>query len=259
MTQVQQLAFLDSGRPDGPTLLLVHPMGATKVFWDGCREVWDLRFRSIACDLRGAGDSPAPPGPITFDQHVADLEALVARLGLDRLVLVGCAVGAMVAAEYAAAFPARATALVMANPGIRTLQAARPALSQRVAAVRQAGMDAILPAALSAAFVGCPEDQAKARYTTLFRAHNPVTYAATIEGMLDADIGDCIRLLRCPMLLVPGGRDCLLPPDHAAEIQELAPSAETHLIVDGAHFIPYQRPHEFAGIVKSFVDKTFTG
>jgi pimeloyl-ACP methyl ester carboxylesterase len=228
-------------------------MGADSTFWDGCRAIWDAHFRTIACDLRGAGGSPQPKGMLTPASHVGDLEALASHLGLDRFVVVGCAVGAMTAVHYAAAHPERVAALVLSNPGIRTREAACEALTQRAAAVRRDGMEAAVPAIVDGAFAGCPDDAARARFVDRFRAQDPALYAAVIEGMLHADVTADLARIRCPTLLVPGSRDRLLPPEHAEEIKRHLPSAELTIVEGGAHFIPYQRPVEFAGLVEGFI------
>ncbi|MFC7398346.1 alpha/beta fold hydrolase [Chelatococcus sp. GCM10030263] len=242
-----------SGLPGAPTLLLIHAMGADSSFWDGCRAIWDARFRTIACDLRGAGRSLRPAAAVTPASHVGDLEALVAHLGPDRLVVVGCAVGAMTAVHYAAAHPERVAGLVLSNPGIRTREAAREALAQRAAAVRRDGMEAAVPPIVDGAFAGCPDDGVRARFVDRFRAQDPTLYAATIEGMLHADVTADLSEIRCPTLLVAGSMDRLLPPEHAEEIKAHLPSAELTIVEGGAHFIPYQRPAEFAGLVEGFM------
>jgi pimeloyl-ACP methyl ester carboxylesterase len=228
-------------------------MGADSTFWDGCRAIWEARFRTIACDLRGAGRSPPPEGMLTPASHVGDIHALISHLELDRVVVMGCAVGAMTAVHYAAARPERVAGLVLSNPGIRTREAAREALTQRAAAVRRDGMDAAVPAIIDGAFAGCPDDAARARFVDRFRAQDPALYAATIEGMLQADVAADLARIHCPTLLVPGSMDRLLPPEHAEEIKARLPSAELTIVEGGAHFIPYQRPVEFAGIVEGFM------
>ena len=244
-----------SGREDAQALLLIHAMGADMSFWDGCRAIWDAHYRTVACDLRGAGHSPPPKGPLTPASHVGDLEALAEHLKLDRLVVIGCAVGAMTAVHFAAAHPERVAALVLSNPGIRTRDAAREPLARRAADVRRDGMDAAVPAIVNGAFAGCPDDDVRARFVARFRVQDPALYAATIEGMLHADTTADLGKIRCPTLLVPGSMDRLLPPDHAEEIKQHLPSAELTVVEGGAHFIPYQRPAEFAALVENFLGR----
>jgi pimeloyl-ACP methyl ester carboxylesterase len=57
----------------------------------------------------------------------------------------------------------------------------------------------------------------------------------------------------CPTLIVAGGNDRLLPPDQARELHCLLPDSRLIVIEEGAHFIPYQRPREFAEMVEGFL------
>ena len=72
--------------------------------------------------------------------------------------------------------------------------------------------------------------------------------------MLDADLTASYRQIACPVLMVPGGNDKLFTPDHGDEIKPLIPHSELVAMPQGAHFIPYQFPLEFAALVRSFLE-----
>lgn len=243
------------GRKGARSLLLIHPMGADYSFWDDCRGFWDTRFRTIACNLRGVGRSPQPRGMLTPASHVADLAALVGHLEVHETVVIGCAAGSMTAVHYAASHPGRVSALILANPGIRTRKAARAALARRAHNVRREGMSAAVSTVMNQAFAGCDDEALRARFVDQLMALDPLLYAAAIDGLQHADTVADLDKVRCPTLLVPGSMDRLFPPDHAQEIKEHIPSAELTLVEGGAHFIPYQRPAEFAVRVSNFLDR----
>ena len=249
------LSFTEAGAAGGLVLLLIHPMGADSHFWDACSVFLQQRHRCIAVDLRGAGGSPASGRPISVDAHARDLAALVAVRGAGKVVPVGCAVGAMVATAFAGLHPELCDALVLSNPGYRTLTSARVMLSERAYRVRREGMRAVMPGAVDNAFVGF-EDEARLKdYARRFAAQDPVGYALQIEGMLDADISSHLQAIHCPVLILAGGRDGLLPPEHAHDIHRHLATAEFVEITDAAHFIPYQRPEQFSGTVIEFLDR----
>lgn len=245
--------FSIRGNSKGIALLLIHPMGAEKSFWDSCCDIWDEKFLTIACDLRGAGRSTWRGELLTFDNHVKDLSLVAQSLELKNFVPIGCAVGSMIAAQFAATYPDQIRSLILSNPGIKTAESAQSVLAQRAKDVRQGGIDAILPGAVDAAFDGCPDDDTRAHYVAKFRKHDPLSYAATVEGIIDADISKYFRKIDVPTLLVAGGRDKLLPVDHATRIRRIMLAAEYQLIEEGAHFIPYQRPKQFANLVTKFI------
>src|SRR5687768_1976382 len=72
--------------------------------------------RFVLYDQRGSLRSPAPDESISFDRHVEDLELLRRELGLDRMVLVGHSMGAVLASAYATKYPTRIERLVLVSP-----------------------------------------------------------------------------------------------------------------------------------------------
>lgn len=258
--QASDLNCKVTGRSDGATLLLVHPMGADNSFWDECLPFWTDSFRCISVDLRGAGASPKADAPLTIEQQAADLEVLCGDIGVEALVPVGCAVGSLVAAAYAKRNSERCLALILSNPGFITLPQARTALQARMDAVRAGGVAASLPNAIEGAFVTGPDDLRRQRYTERFRAQDPVSYAFQIEGMLHADISEGLERITCPTLIVGGGRDRLLPvADHAEKIRQRLTDVEYSVFETGAHFIPYQQPQEFALLARDFLKRRLEG
>lgn len=242
----------------GPALLLLHPLGAALDFWGECLPLWEPHLPCLALDLRSAGASPRTAQPPGLDQHVEDLEALRAKLGLQSVIPIGCAMGSMVAAAYAARHPDRVPAVVMSNPTPRTNEASRAMLQARAEAVRAGGMAAILPEAVERPFAAQPRDGRHARYLANFAAQDAEAYADAVRGFATADASADLRRIRCPALLVAGRHDLLLPPALAEEVLSLLPAGTAQLEIDeeAAHFLPYQQPTRFARRVLHFLAQT---
>ena len=80
-----------------------------------------LGYRCIAPDLRGYGDTDAPPSPASYSAlHIAgDLVGLLDHLGIDQVFLVGHDWGAVMAWYFCLFRPDRVKALV--NLGVAYL------------------------------------------------------------------------------------------------------------------------------------------
>lgn len=244
---------LHRGKRSDPALLLIHPLGADLSFWDECIAHWQPALTCIACDLRSAGASPRAKEPVTTAQHASDLETLRLSLGFDSVVPVGCAIGSMVAASYAARYPHRVPALVLSNPALKTTETARAMLSDRALAVRSGGMDAILPGAVERAFLAQPRDERYQRYYTRFAEQDPEAYALSALAVLDADASADLAALRCPALVIAGAHDVLLPPEQSRAVHALIRHGHFQLLPDAAHFSPLQQPRLFAELVLDFL------
>ena len=79
---IHVLEWSETGTP----LVLVHGFGNEAHIWDDFAPLVAPHYRTVAVDLRGHGDSAHDPERrYDYDFHVADLEAVTAALGIERL------------------------------------------------------------------------------------------------------------------------------------------------------------------------------
>jgi pimeloyl-ACP methyl ester carboxylesterase len=101
---------------EGPPIVLVHGLSATRRnVVQGSRHLAKRGYRLIAYDARGHGASSPAPG-YEYADLVADLEAVIEDLELDRPALVGSSMGAATTLTYALEHPDRVPALVQITP-----------------------------------------------------------------------------------------------------------------------------------------------
>lgn len=113
-----RLHYLDWGSEDKPWLLCVHGAAQNAHMWDFTALALCTRYRVIAVDQRGHGDSAwAPNGEYDRASYVGDLGNFVDHLGMERLVLIGLSLGGSNSVAYAATHPDRVKALVVVDVG----------------------------------------------------------------------------------------------------------------------------------------------
>jgi pimeloyl-ACP methyl ester carboxylesterase len=102
----------------GSAVLLVHGFAGRLENWIGLADRLATDHRVIAVDLRGFGESSKPADPKQFGEAMADdLVRLLDHLRIDRAHLIGHSLGALLARNAAARYPARlATATFIAGP-----------------------------------------------------------------------------------------------------------------------------------------------
>lgn len=99
----------------GP-VMLAHPGGpGTSAEYLGDLARLDEAATIVWLDPRGTGGSSQPADPMAYglDDYVADVEALRAALGLERMILLGFSHGGMVAQRYAAQHADRLDGLIL--------------------------------------------------------------------------------------------------------------------------------------------------
>jgi pimeloyl-ACP methyl ester carboxylesterase len=110
---------MGAGRP----LILVHAGICDRRMWDPQLPALSEHFRVFRYDLRGFGQTAIPPGPFS---HAADLEGLMAALGIERAHLLGSSKGGSAALDVALAQPDRVSALVLVSSGPSGYRPAQP-------------------------------------------------------------------------------------------------------------------------------------
>lgn len=95
---------IDKG--DGAPLVLLHGLGNNYKSWSYVLEHIDYKkWRVIALDLLGFGDSPKPDVQYTPRDHAEAVKATLDTLGIERAVFVGHSMGCLVAIEIAHLWP----------------------------------------------------------------------------------------------------------------------------------------------------------
>jgi pimeloyl-ACP methyl ester carboxylesterase len=73
-------------------------------------------YRFVFYEQRGSLRSTAPQHEITFQQHIDDLDTLRKELGLNKLILLGHSMGAVLASAYAKQHPQNIEKLILVSP-----------------------------------------------------------------------------------------------------------------------------------------------
>ena len=113
-----RLHYLDWGGPEQHPVVFLHGGGLNARTWDLiCLALRD-RFRCIALDLRGHGDSEwSPTMAYSIADHARDVIGLADHLGFDEFALIGMSLGGMAAMGMAGSHPERLSALAIVDVG----------------------------------------------------------------------------------------------------------------------------------------------
>ena len=110
--------FLDIGAGE-PPIVLLHGLSANANSFGGLIGAGlSSRFRVVAPDLRGRGQTAAPASGYRMADHAADVLALLDALGLERVVLGGHSFGAFLSIYTAAYHPERVEKVIAIDAAI---------------------------------------------------------------------------------------------------------------------------------------------
>lgn len=98
-----------------PALVFVHGWCCDKTYWDAQVPFFSKRYKVVTIDLAGHGESGLERKDYTMTAFGEDVEAVVDKLGLDNVVLIGHSMGGAVILEAAQRLPERVIGIVGAD------------------------------------------------------------------------------------------------------------------------------------------------
>ena len=101
----------------GQALVCVHGVTANASSFQALADALSPQHRIIAYDIRGRGDSDKPQTGYSIPIYASDLAALIDALALERPVIVGHSLGALIGLYFAAHYPDRLSKLVLIDAG----------------------------------------------------------------------------------------------------------------------------------------------
>lgn len=95
-----------------PALVFIHGWSCDRGYWEGQLEAFSREFQVVAVDLGGHGESGLGREAWTIGAFGEDVAAVVEKLGLERIILIGHSMGGDVIVEAARRLPGRVEGLV---------------------------------------------------------------------------------------------------------------------------------------------------
>jgi pimeloyl-ACP methyl ester carboxylesterase/DNA-binding CsgD family transcriptional regulator len=205
-----------------------------------CEEL-SKHHRYVTYDSRGCGLSDRQVHDLSLDLFVADLEAVVDELGLERFPLLGMSMGAPVAVAYAAKHPERVSRLVLHGGFHRSYLSSKSAdprvMEEADVLLKSArhGWGTGSPA-LRQVFVAKFMGQSTEAQRQAFDERQRVSCTAEVaesylRAMFALDVTELARRVSCPTIVFHSRGDKLIFFEQGRKLAGLIP---------GAHFVPLE-------------------
>ncbi|MER8041800.1 alpha/beta fold hydrolase [Streptomyces sp. NPDC094032] len=225
------------GVADGPVLLLIHGSASSTRSWDALVPLLVGSHRVIRVDLLGHGRSAKPvDASYTVPEQAHRVGAVLDRLGVDRVVVVGHSSGGVVATALASQRPELVAGLVLIGTG--------PGLDAFIAPQTEPlGLSSWPPSDEQLRrFAGTAFSRAGYRIPSEIlddvRRMSPHTLAAAMQGTLDylarQALPERLTPLGKPLLVLFGEEDRRWRPSSAADYR-VVPGAKVELLAGLGH------------------------
>ncbi len=246
-------------RGEGVPVLFVHGFPFDRTVWR--HQLATLsRVRRIAPDLRGVGDSSAPPDVDAYSltRYADDLVAVLDALGVRQAVLCGLSMGGYIIFELLRRHPERVKALILADtkpePDSAEAKRGREELTQ---VAQRDGQDAVierlLPRLLAAA-TQTTQPEVAGQVREMARRWSVPGLVGALRTLRDRpDSTKTLRSVRMPTLVLVGSEDEIAPPEAARAMAQLIPGAQCHVVPAAGHIAPLEQPLATSRVLADFL------
>jgi pimeloyl-ACP methyl ester carboxylesterase len=229
-----ELAYARCGH--GQPLVLLHGYPLDHHIWDAITPLLEDKFDLLIPDLRGFGESATVETPYTMDDYASDIAALLDSLRITKTAIAGHSMGGYVALAFARLFPDRVTGLgLIASQTLADSPERKEGRYKSAAEAAEQGIGGIVEA-MTPKFTSDSNLQAFVRQ--VMQRQTPQACIGALKAMAERpDSTSVLASLTCPIVLVHGDADLLIPVERAREAKEAAPHA---LLVElpGAGHLP---------------------
>jgi pimeloyl-ACP methyl ester carboxylesterase len=266
-----RVAYRDSG--SGETVLLIHGMAGSSDTWRAVIPQLAKKYRVVAPDLLGHGQSDKPRGDYSLGAFAVWLRDLLDELGITRATIVGQSLGGGVAMQFVYQHPDYCQRLVLISSG-----GLGPDVGWTLRLLSAPGAELILPLiapqlALTAGnklrswfmAVGIQSPRGGeiwSAYSSLADSPTRQAFLRTLRSVVDHR-GQAVSALNrlhvaseLPIMAIWGDRDQIIPVAHAYAAHDARPESRLEVLEGVGHFPQVERPTDVVDLIDDFITTT---
>jgi pimeloyl-ACP methyl ester carboxylesterase len=249
-----RLAYREAG--SGPVILFLHGLGGNSASWTPQFDAFADRYRLVAWDMPGFGNSDLLPLVTTRDFSILAARFLDA-LGIASAIGVGTSFGTVILADLARTNLHRITAMVFACgvTGLGHLDSAKRAALRNT---RRADLDTLgqrkFAEERNSTYVGKGAPAALvARVVDLAGSATTEGYMQAYGAMTESKIMPMLASIDVPALVISGGDDPIAPAKDCERVASALPRAEYHCVEHAGHYVNLEQTEFFNRLVGGFL------
>jgi pimeloyl-ACP methyl ester carboxylesterase len=267
----ERIAYRDAGA--GEALLLIHGMAGSSATWRAVIPELAKRYRVVAPDLLGHGESAKPRGDYSLGAFAAWLRDLLDELGISQATVVGQSLGGGVAMQFTYQHRDYCQRLVLISSG-----GLGPDLNWILRILSAPGAELVLPVVapqpvlnlgnklgswLTSAGIKSPRaSEMWSAYCSLSDRPTRQAFLRTLRSVVDyrgqavSALGKIHVSYGLPTLLIWGEQDRIIPVAHGYAAHEAVPGSRLEVLPGVGHFPHVESPTAVVDILDDFITTT---
>lgn len=252
------VSYIDEGVTEAVTILFIHGFPFNKGTWENQIGVLKERYRVIAYDVRGHGESMADTAQMNINQLSDDLFSFMDAIAVESAIICGLSMGGYIALSAILNQPARIEALILCDTqcGADTDQAKQKRMdvidSVQKNGLTQYAHDSVQKLFCEASLVNKPNEVSSIEQTILRTSVE--TVVNTLKALADRK-ETCSRLhqINIPVMILVGQSDQITPPEVSQKMQDLIKGSTLQVIEKAGHLSNLENPASFNGHLQGFL------
>lgn len=261
----------EEGREGGQLVLLIHGWSSSWYAVSPLLPVVNRRYRCLAVDLPGFGQSPPLKGRATIDGYVELLARLIRAETDRRAILIGHSMGGMISITLTLKYPDLIERMVLLCPTISGklsmfinlfmypfVWMERFGLTRRLVEVLEPQMlsvtDRLLRPALFADRSGITRQEYERIRADARRKGQGRVRAECFDAMRNHDLRGRLGEIQTPALVIWGMEDNTVPLRDASVVAQEWPDADLRVIPNAGHWPQFETPVVTERYVRAFLN-----
>ena len=262
ITEDGRFAYEAAGDPGAIPVIFLHGIGGAARAWRQQLATFGGRFRAIAWDMPGYGES-APLASVSITALADALEQFIAQIGATRPILVGHSIGGMIVQRWLALSPrsVRAVVLAQTSPAFGKAEGdwQKSFIAARLGPLDRGETMASLAPSLVKELVGEDPDPSGMELARACMASVPeASYRAMMLALIGFDERGALKDISVPTLLLSGSRDNNAPAPMMAKTATYIPGAEYVELAGVGHLANLEYPDAFDEALGRFLNSVTT-
>jgi len=240
-------------------IALIHSLAMDRRFWQPVVERLAGEMPVLTFDCRGHGRSDKPRGPYSVELCARDLADLLDHVGWRRALVAGASMGGCITLAFAAAYPARTSAIGLVDTTAWYGAAAPEQWAERAGKAAKDGMGALVDFQTTRWF----GDEFRARRpdvvadcVDVFLANDVQAYVETCKMLGAADLRAALPALTMPAAVVVGDEDYATPVEMAEALHRGIRGSTLTVLKGGRHLTPLEAPERIADELLALKERT---
>lgn len=260
-----RVAYRDEGA--GEVLLLIHGMGGNSNNWRAMIPALSKKYRVIAPDLLGHGQTAKPRGDYSLGAFAVWLRDFLDALGIPRATIVGHSLGGGIAMQFAHQHRDYCERLILISSGglgnevNRALRLA--SLPGSGVLLQLASAKPVIKARMAVSALGNRDGSDLSHHweahAALSNRENRQAFLRTLRAVVDGRGQAVCALNRLhlhadrPVMIITGDQDPVIPVAHAYDAHQAMPHSRMHIIPGVAHHPHTESADTVVRLIEDFI------